>query len=298
MSDLATLEVDAPQRLDHFLCRRLPHLSRRHLQSLIGAGDVRVNGRRATKKGIHLRIGDTVTLARQWVAVRSVQPQPELALPVLYEDADLAAIDKPAGLASVAQRVTDRDTVANLVAALYPETAALAGGATESGIVHRLDTATSGVLLVARTAAAHTEMRRQFAEHLVEKEYRAVVGGRVESAGTIAHPLVGKSGDPSRMVIADTDTPGARAAETRIRPLRSDAQSTLLEVHITTGARHQIRAHLAAVGHPIVGDSRYGGTPAARLMLHACEVRFSHPATRDAATIRSPTPAELDSQVN
>ncbi len=298
MSDVATLDVDAPQRLDHFLCRCLPHLSRRHLQSLIGAGEVRVNGRRATKKGIQLRGGDTVTLARKWVAVRSAEPQPELALPVLYEDADLAAIDKPAGLASVAQRVTDRETVANFVAARYPETAALAGGATESGIVHRLDTATSGVLLVARTAAAHTELRRQFAAHLVEKEYLAVVGGHIESAGTIAHPLVGKAGDPSRMVVAEADTAGARAAETRIRPLRSDGQSTLLAVRIATGARHQIRAHLAAIGHPIVGDAGYGGAPAARLLLHACEVRFSHPATRESMTIRSPTPAELDLQSN
>jgi 23S rRNA pseudouridine1911/1915/1917 synthase len=291
------LAVGSPGRLDAFLAAALPHLSRRHLVQLIAEGRVRLHGA-AAGKGTAVRHGDVVEVDAELVEVRALRPQPRPALPIVYLDEYLVAIDKPCGVASVAQSVLDLGTAANFLIAACPETAALDGRGLEAGFVHRLDTATSGVLLAARRADVHRTLRDRFRRQVVVKRYRTLVAGEVRGGGACNAPIRNKPGDPRRVEIvrearADRQMPVGRAAETRFRALAAGPQASLLEVEIHSGARHQIRAHLAAIGHPIVGDDLYGGPPAHRLMLHAHEIALDHPASGQPTTIRATPPPEL-----
>lgn len=284
------LTVDGDDRLDRFVARAVPHLSRRHLHTLIASGQVRVNGRRA-RKGDALRRGDRVRIAADAISTMTPLPQPDLPVAVLATGDGWVAVDKPAGMPSVAQRATDRDTVSNFLAGRFPETVGHAAGrGIECGVAHRLDTATSGVLLAARNSGAYDSLRQQFASGLVRKQYRAVVAGEIGDGGEIALALRSKPGERARVEVAAADARGARRAVTTWRRLATAGGCSELEIEIRTGVRHQIRAHLAAAGHPIIGDTMYGGRPAARLYLHAAEISFTSPAEQRAVTVASPLP--------
>ncbi|MGZ6123691.1 MAG: RluA family pseudouridine synthase, partial [Myxococcales bacterium] len=195
----------------------------------------------------------------------------------------------------------EKGTAANALVGRFPELAGVGPSPREGGLVHRLDTDTSGLLLAARTGAAHAVLRAQFAARTVEKGYLALVEGEIHAGGEIALPLLHDPRDPRRMQAASDPQyaaeHGARAAVTRFLPLERKAGFTLLEVEIPTGVMHQIRAHLAFIGHPLAGDALYGG-PAlpglSRHFLHAARLAFAHP---DGSRVRyqSPLPADLAS---
>ncbi len=197
---------------------------------------------------------------------------------------------------SIAQSVGDTGTAANFLIARFPETRDLDRRGLEAGFVHRLDTATSGVLLAARTAAAHRSLRAQFRGGTALKTYIAVVHGAVRESGVIRHSIRARPGDPARVEVIAENTPGGQTAETHYRPLSSTDALSLLEVEIHSGARHQIRVHLAALGHPIVGDAIYGSAGGTRLLLHASSVVIEHPAGTRSTTIRAPLPDAFASE--
>ncbi|MGD9762587.1 MAG: pseudouridine synthase [Candidatus Binatia bacterium] len=284
-------------RLDQFIGREMRGpLGRRHAVAIITAGGVRVNGRRA-RKGVRLRAGDVVEVDAAALGAGELGAQPELPVAVLHEDATLIAVDKPPGMPSVALRTTDRDTVANFLRAYAPETAEASRSPLEGGLAHRLDTPTSGVLLAARNPAAWAALRAQFSRRAVQKEYAAMVDGDLRDPGVLRWPIAHDPGRAAAMVVCRDPARArllrARPAMTTFHPIERRGNATLLAIAIPTGVRHQIRAHLAAIGHPVRGDALYGGTPAERLMLHARSLRLRHPATGDMLRIGSPLPPPL-----
>ncbi|HVM98076.1 MAG TPA: RluA family pseudouridine synthase [Candidatus Acidoferrales bacterium] len=282
-------EVDAGLRLDVFLARRVDGWSRRKANDAIAAGAVRVNGRRS-RKGLALSSGDLVAFEESRY---DLQANPELRLRILFEDDSLIAVDKPPGIPSVALRPDETQTVANFLLAVDQSLRAV-GGSLEAGLVHRLDTGTSGVVLAARTAPAYEDLRRQFQDRTVLKEYVAVVEGDVARSGTRKSRLVhgGKHGHKMREV--QTDERGAQLAITTYEPLERFGSETLLALRIETGLMHQIRAHMAALGHPVVGDALYGSrVEAPRPLLHAAKLAFSHPLRAGRVEIESGLPVDL-----
>jgi 23S rRNA pseudouridine1911/1915/1917 synthase len=297
MTDVAlTVGADpeiAPARLETFLHAALPGLSRRLVRRLIGEGGVRVNGRRA-RKGVRLQPGDVVTVP---ALPASLAPEPELSLPIVYEDDALVAVDKPGGMPGHALDPRQRGTAAAFLLARYPEMAAV-GDPLAPGLVHRLDTGTSGLLLAARTAAAHAAVRASLRARAVEKRYLAVVDGaaRALHGRRVSAPLAHDPRDRRRMVPA-SGTARAWPAETVLSVLGTGAGRALVEATIRTGVTHQVRVHLAHLGHPVLGDVLYGGRPdalaAGRHALHACRVTLPHHPGGRSLTLESALPAEL-----
>lgn len=271
-------------RLDRFLVSLLPFCSRRELDESIARREILVNGRPA-RKGRLIQAGDRVTAH---IHTR-LEPAPTFDVPVLSEDPTYLALDKPAGVPSVAVRLSDTQTVANYLAAAFPECLAVESTGRDAGVVHRLDTATSGILLAARTAAAYAALRTQFSRGTVYKEYLVVVEGKCRIHGRVRFDLVphGRRRHLMRVV-----SPGQGiAAITDYRPLRVEEDRTLLRVVIETGVRHQIRTHLASLGHPVWGDTLYGSrVESDRVLLHASVLGFDHPVTGRRTRVCSPSP--------
>jgi 23S rRNA pseudouridine1911/1915/1917 synthase len=274
-------------RLDAFLTRYLSPLSRREIAELIASGQARVN-ERPSKKGARVHMGDTITAP----AVLPLSANAALAIRVVYIDDALVVLDKAAGIPSVALRHSETDTAANFLAACFPETLTAGPRPLECGLIHRLDTATSGVLLAARTPEAYASLREQFRARTVAKQYLAVVEGCLQSSGQVTFRLAPSGPRGQRMrVVADGQ---GQAVSTIYIPLATSERRTLLRVTITTGVRHQIRAHLAALGHPIVGDTHYGSpNQAPRLYLHAETLTFTSPATGQRVHCASPAPQDF-----
>jgi len=269
--------------------------TRSQAKQLIDAGCVRVD--EVSRKASHaVRPGERVEITARAPEPSTIEPE-AVPLAVLYEDAELLAIDKPAGMVVHPAPGARRGTV---VHALAHHLGALpaAGEAERPGIVHRLDRDTSGVLLVARTRRAHESLARQFRERSVEKRYVAVVRGAIAgSAGRIDRPIGRHPRERKRMSVRTTR---GRPAITRWRVVERLAGATLLALAPETGRTHQLRVHLAAAGHPIVGDRVYGarrrgGTaiPFPRQALHAEAITFAHPATGASLTIRAPVPSDI-----
>lgn len=289
-------EIAAP-RLDAFLHAALRRLSRRLVRRLIAEGVVRVNGIRA-RKGTRLRAGDRITLPDVPVAVA---PEPGLALAVLYEDAHLVAVDKPGGMPSHALDPRERGTAAAFLVARHPELTGV-GTPLAPGLVHRLDSGTSGVLLSARTPAAYAAIRAALARREIEKRYLAAVAGDAHALDG-AHldlALAHDAHDRRRMVPAE---PGTRAwpAETRIEVLAARPARSVVRATIRTGVTHQVRAHLAHLGHPVLGDRIYGSPdaklPAGRHALHAACLLFRHPVEHRSVVVSAPVPRDLEALI-
>jgi 23S rRNA pseudouridine1911/1915/1917 synthase len=231
-----------------------------------------------------------------------LQANPRLAVSILYEDTAVVVVDKPPGMPGHALRAEETETVANFLLAWDPRLSGIGDHPLEPGMVHRLDTDTSGVVLVARTAAAYRALRAQFSLHQVGKEYRALVHGDVRRPGSVRAPIAHHRDRRKMRVCAPGEhAVDARPAETHYRPLECFGRHTLLEVHIRTGVMHQIRVHLASIGHPIVGDRLYGRPPGSgeppRHLLHAAGIDFIHPETGAPMHISSPLPADFSACV-
>ena len=288
---------DAGKRLDHLVHERLPQHSRSRIQEWIKAGRVLVNG--ATARAAHaVKAGEAVEVEPAEAPPLRASAE-DIPLTVLWEDEDVVAIDKPAGMVVHAGAGVHSGTLVN---ALLHRFGALSevGGALRPGIVHRLDRFTSGVLLVAKNDRAHQALAAQFAGRQVEKTYLALVHGRVaRDEGRIERPI---ARDPVRRTRMTARLPGGRAAWSEYRVLRRLAGFTLLEVRIGTGRTHQIRVHLSSIGHPVAGDTLYGAParaegrpPLGRYFLHAHRIRFRRPADGAEVSVVSPLPAELES---
>ena len=288
--------ADAGKRLDHLLHERLPEFSRSRLQEWIKAGRVLVDGR-AARPSHAVRGGETIDVEPA-APPRLRARAEEIPLRVLYEDADVVAVDKPAGMVVHAGAGVHSGTLVN---ALLHRFGALSGvgGELRPGIVHRLDRYTSGVLLVAKNDAAHHNLAQQFSSRQVEKVYFALVHGKVKREnGRIERPI---ARDPVRRIRMTARLAAGRAAWSEYRVLRRFDRFTLLEVRIGTGRTHQIRVHLSSIGHPVAGDTLYGAPakieglpPLGRYFLHAHRIRFRLPASGEEKTLESPLPAELE----
>lgn len=287
-------------RLDKFLAGELPNHSRAQVQRLIDGGRVAVARVAAPKANTAVRVGDRVTVTLPEAAPSALEPE-DLPLAILHDDADLVVVNKPAGL--VVHPGAGHAT-GTLVHALLHHVKDLSGigGEARPGIVHRLDKGTSGVMVVAKHDAAHQELARQFHDREVEKEYLALVWGVVQNRRRIDLPI---GRDPVHREKVSTRARRARSAVTRVTWARHLPGVTLIRVAIATGRTHQIRVHLSAIGHPIVGDALYGGIHKrvandiravqhlVRPFLHAERLAFTHPRTGERLSFEAPLPEDL-----
>lgn len=287
--------IPSPVRLDRFLSTVNPEAPRRQLRSALQKS-VLVNGRRL-KKGDLLFGGEEIILSDSWRF--SVLPNPELNLPVLYEDDYLIALDKPAHMPCQPLRGSDTNTAANFLAAHEPRCTRI-GGRMEAGLVHRLDTQTSGLLLAAKDNLAYQKLRQQFSRGQVIKEYIGLCVGQISEDRTIDLPLTHSSSDRRKMVPARSqrrNTGKHWEAKTQVHVLKKYSGHTLLLLTMETGVTHQIRVHLASLGHPLVGERLYadpcGSLGLDRHFLHAHRLRLAHPNGSRPLKIASPLPEDL-----
>jgi 23S rRNA pseudouridine1911/1915/1917 synthase len=291
----------AGARLDRFLADVVPGLSRTRAQALLERGAVRVDGRpgRASQP---VEAGQRVELEAGGAAAPAA-PAPlraeAIPVPIVYEDAHIAVVDKPAGLVvHPAPGHPDGTLVNALLAHLAPggDDADAAGDGPRPGIVHRLDKDTSGLMVVARDAAALAGLAAQMKERSTIKRYVALVEGRMPvPEGAIEAPI-GRDPRQRRRMALVTVPAGGREARTRFRVVREARGRSLLDVQLETGRTHQIRVHLAAVGHPVVGDRTYGHPQPPqppRQFLHSAHLEFAHPATGVWLVFDAPLPADL-----
>jgi 23S rRNA pseudouridine1911/1915/1917 synthase len=330
---VVTLGDDPPRRLDKALAAAVPEaaaLSRSQLARLIAAGAVRRGGVAVTDATAAVRGGEVFEILRAPPAPAEARPQ-AIPLVIVHEDADLVVIDKPAGLVVHPGAGNPEGTLVNALLHHCGESLAGIGGARRPGIVHRIDKETSGLLVVAKTERAHRGLAAQFAAHRVERAYLALVHGAPDPADPrlrglpgaaweagavlrIATHLARHPTDRQRQAVAAAGRAGARPAVTRARVVErfgQPAAAALVECRLETGRTHQIRVHMAYLGHPVVGDPIYGGRrraaaralgPAAaaaleafpRQALHAATLGFDHPATGARLRLASPLPADLE----
>ena len=296
MTTLPVPSEAAGRRLDRWLSEQLPDQSRARLQALIRSGDVRVNGR-AVKPSHMLSAGAEVTVRIPPPAPARPLPE-ELPLHVLYEDADIIVIDKAPGMVVHPAAGHASGTLVNALLAHVPDLAGI-GGELRPGIVHRLDRDTSGVLVAAKNERAMHGLVAQFKSRAVRKEYLALVWGRPAPPAGRAETLIGRSRHDRKRMSA---RPAAgRPAVTSYVTAETFADTSLLQVRIETGRTHQIRVHMAYLGHPVVGDVQYGRTRNDRLpvlihrqMLHAWRLALQHPCTGQPLEFTAPVPRDME----
>ena len=289
-------------RLDAFLSQAIRGRSRSQIQKLIKDGHVTGGPGKGLRASTPVRAGQTFEIdVPPLVEARAIAE--DLPLPILYEDTDVVVIDKPAGMVVHPAAGHDRGTVVNALLHHIDDLSGI-GGELRPGIVHRLDRGTSGVMIVAKNDAAHQELARQFHDREVEKEYIALVWGLVQQGRRIDAPIGRDPGDRQKM---STRARRARSAVTRVTRAEHLRGVSLLHVAIATGRTHQIRVHLSAIGHPIVGDPTYGGVHRrvahdvravqrlARPFLHAARIAFTHPTEDRRIEFVSALPADLQS---
>jgi 23S rRNA pseudouridine1911/1915/1917 synthase len=291
---------EAGQRLDHVLQGRYAASSRAFCRQAVESGQVQVNGRPCLK-GYKLRLGDSIAVESLKEACDNrVRPDAGVPVRLVFEDAHLMAVNKPAGMPVHPLTSEECGTLMNGLVARYPEIASVGDQPLMAGALHRIDTGTSGLVLVARTQAAFDAFRAQFEAQEVEKIYLALVEGHVAVAGHLEHELAHHPSFRGKMVDARSlAAPDRRMrAETAYRPLELVGRNTLLEVTIHTGVTHQIRCQLALGGFPIVNDTLYGAKPVdgcTRHFLHAWQVRFRHPVLNHPCCIQAPLTQDFQS---
>ena len=262
---MSNLELSRAERLDQYVVRQQPSLSRGFAVRLIQDGDVLVNGEPQLKAGYKVRQSDQVTIGfDEGKAVVF----PEIELPVIYEDDDCVVIDKPVGLLTHSKGAFNPEATVST----WLRSRMKAPKGERAGIVHRLDRATSGVMICAKTPEALSWLQKQFSQRKVKKTYLAVVEGTLkEGQAIIDMPIERNPKKPQTFRVGSN----GKSAVTAYRVLKTDGKLSLLELKPTTGRTHQLRVHLERLGHPIVGDTFYGGQPAPRLYLHARELEVT-----------------------
>jgi len=292
--------ASAGARLDRWLSERLTDLSRARLQALIRGGLVRIDG--ATSKAAHrLRGGERIEIEVPPAVEETLVPE-VVPLSIVYEDDHVLVVDKPAGMVVHPGAGRSQGTLAAAILAHAPTIAGV-GGPRRPGIVHRLDKDTSGLLVVAKTQLAYDDLVAQLAARTVTRRYVAVVHGRVRAAEGVVDAAIGRH-PTDRVKMAIRPAGRGKRAVTRYRVLERFADFTFLEARLETGRTHQIRVHLASLGHPVVGDSVYG-KPRARspipidgYALHAAALAFVHPVFRKAIECTAPIPERIERLVS
>ena len=295
---MAELKAGAPdhgKRLDQFVQERMPEFSRARIQDWIRGGRVLVDAR-PQKPSYGVRSGEVVGVSPAALTPLRAEAE-DIPLSILFEDESMVAVDKPSGMVVHAGAGNHSGTLVNALLHRFGRLSAV-GGEDRPGIVHRLDRYTSGVLLVAKTDAAHRALARQFAARQVRKSYLTLVHGAMKtSCGRIEKPI---ARDPVVRARMTTRLASGRAAWTEWQVRETLGGLSFLDVSIGTGRTHQIRVHLASVGHPVVGDRLYGapaqvaGMPElGRYFLHAHRIEFMHPVSGSVIEVMSPLAAEL-----
>jgi len=288
--------ASAGARLDRWLSERLTGLSRARLQALIRGGLVRVDGM-VLKAAHRLRGGERVEIEVPPAAEETLAPE-SVPLAVVYEDDHVLVVDKPAGMVVHPGAGRSSGTLAAAILAHAPTTAGV-GGPRRPGIVHRLDKDTSGLLVVAKTPRAYDDLVEQLAARTVTRRYLAVVHGRVRANDAVVDAPIGRH-PSNRVKMAIRPAGRGKRAVTRYRVLERFAHFTVLEVRLETGRTHQIRVHLASLGHPVVGDEVYGrprSRPPVELggyALHATTLAFVHPVLRKVIECTAPIPQRIE----
>lgn len=275
--------------------------SRSRAQELLAAGLVHVDGVVVTKPSTRVVVGSTVLVDAYDEPSPVPVPDDAVDVRVVYEDDDVLVIDKPAGLVVHPGAGTSHGTLVSGLLARHPELASV-GEPHRPGIVHRLDKGTSGLMMVARTEQAYHSLVEQLATHEVSRRYVALACGHVtDDAGVVDAPVGRSKRDPTRMAV----TPDGRDARTHYdvqRRFTHPFDATLLECRLETGRTHQIRVHLSAIGHPVLGDDRYGGRRTQlrmdRPFLHAAALSFRHPRDGEWRSYEVALPADLVEVLN
>jgi 23S rRNA pseudouridine1911/1915/1917 synthase len=315
---LSTLADDAGQRLDQYLAAKLPEVSRSRLQQLIAKGEVLVN-QTAAKASLRLKGEEQITVTGPPHAPPLRAIPEEIALDIVYEDDDLAIVNKPAGMmvhagAGATEDARNRGTLVNALLHHFKKLSSV-GGELRPGIVHRLDRATSGLMVVAKNDESHRRLAKQFSGREVHKTYIALVHGwPKQDRGTIQSAISRHSQRRTRMT---TRGFGGREAVTQYAVQRKIdspyGKFALVELKIETGRTHQIRVHMSSLGHPVVGDALYGapgelrsqsnkrraaGMPATlaldRNFLHSAVLELEHPRTKELLKFSRPLPEDLE----
>ncbi len=295
-TEILRLVVDqdaAGSRIDQFVARQVPALSRNQVQALIEAGQLILDGRPERKASAHLVAGSRIELpAPAPPSEPELIPNPDLPCPVLHEDEDLLVVDKPAGLVVHPAVGHDQDTLVNALVAAFPDLLAAFPDSRRPGIVHRLDRDTSGLILVARKAEAAASLEAQFKARSVEKTYLSLVRGIPSPAEGIVDAPIGRDPMQRQRMAALAE---GKPARTTYRVLASAHGYSLVEARPHSGRTHQIRVHLAALGHPVAGDRVYGKRDRriARQALHAWRLSFEHPGSGVFQTFESPLPEDF-----
>ena len=302
-AETLTGTIPAPARLDKALADATD-LSRERIKGLIADGQVTVGGRPATSPSAKVGAGAAFTIALPAPVPLEAEPQ-DIPLVIAYEDAHLIVIDKPAGMV-VHPAAGNRDgTLVN--ALLHHCRGQLSGinGVERPGIVHRIDKDTSGLLVVAKTDAAHEGLAKQFADHSIERRYIAICAGRPKPTdGTVDARLGRSDRDRKKMAVLPPDAARGKHAVTHYRTIESWGVASKLECRLETGRTHQVRVHCASIGHPLIGDPQYGRDPKAlrpileklgfhRQALHAASLGFIHPATGERLDFRADLPRDM-----
>ncbi|MBI5492681.1 MAG: RluA family pseudouridine synthase [Deltaproteobacteria bacterium] len=295
---------DAARRLDVFVAERVPDITRSRAQALIKAGRVKVNGK-GVKAGQKLKVGERVEVEIPLKAPLGVEPE-DIPVEVIYEDKDVIVVNKPAGLAVHPGAGRASGTLVNAVLAHTKDISSI-GGPLRPGVVHRLDKDTTGVLVMAKNDPSHISLAKQFKDHTSTRKYVALVWGALkEDEGTIDYALGRDTVHRKKISIRARSK---RKAVTHYRVLKRYPRNTLIELTLETGRTHQIRVHLAAVNHPVVGDQTYGrrALPSVlpkhivdgfkqikRQCLHAIMLGFTHPATGAYMEFSAPMPPDME----
>ena len=295
--------IEAGGRLDKTLAEATG-LSRARIQALIAEGAVMVDGKVAAQASVKMAAGTDFSVAVPPTADPAARPQ-YIPLSVVFEDEHLIVVDKPAGLV-VHPAAGNRD--GTLVNALLHHCAGQLsgiGGVARPGIVHRIDKDTSGLLVVAKTDVAHEGLARQFADHSIERAYLAVCNGHPNPPeGTISARIGRSDANRKKMAVLPKESSRGKHAVTRYKTLRKMPHCSLVECRLETGRTHQVRVHLASIGHPLVGDPVYGRTSSAlrpvlqklgfrRQALHAAVLGFIHPVTGHSLSFSSDHPPDM-----
>jgi len=293
--ELVVSANEAKLRLDRFLVKRLPEFSRSRLQQLIREGLVRLNNSTSRPRQI-VRGGDKVEITEPPLEKIETLPEP-IPLEILVEDNDLIVINKAPGLVIHPGAGHREHTLVN---ALLNHCTALSGigGKERPGIVHRLDKETSGCLVVAKNDAAHRELSRQFAARTVEKNYLALVAGKLRKPAGVIEEKIGRH--PVHRQRMSASAARGRAAKTEYRVVRSSDRASLIECRLYSGRTHQIRVHLHHLGHAVLGDKLYAPGLAKnfpRQMLHAWKLGFRHPRTEQWKSFEAPLPDDFAAAV-
>ncbi len=290
-------------RIDRALAALVPTLSRERIKALIGAGQVRgADGAHPRDPARKVAPGDALTITVPPAVPAEAAPQ-DIPLAIVFEDDHLLVVDKPAGLVVHPAAGNLDGTMVNALLHHCAGRLSGIGGVARPGIVHRIDKDTSGLLVVAKTDPAHEALSRQFAAHTVERMYTAVVAGHpAPPAGTVRGNLA--RSDANRQKMALVAEGRGKHAVTHYRTVTSLAGASKVECRLETGRTHQIRVHMASIGHALLGDATYGRTPGAlrpvlaelgfaRQALHAATLGFVHPVTQEKLSFHSPLPADI-----